>query len=108
MAFEQSPQNLFSYSVSNRTRAQTASREYGEAKSNCDYGAEKGLENLLFLWRENYGGFRAEVVVFNHPLGFGFKSKAGSYREFPISTLVLRKTHVPTCRRFLPYALLWR
>jgi hypothetical protein len=43
--------------------------EYGEAKSNCDYGSEKALENLLFLWRENYGAFRAEVVVFNHPPG---------------------------------------
>jgi hypothetical protein len=34
----------------------------------ADYGSEKALEDLLFLWRENYGAFRAEVVVFNHPL----------------------------------------
>ena len=52
-----------------QNQAQTSSREYGEAKSNCDYGSEKGLESLLFLWRENYGAFRAEVVVFNHPPG---------------------------------------
>jgi hypothetical protein len=52
-----------------QNHAQTSSRESGEAKSNCDYGSEKGLESLLFLWRENYGAFRAEVVVFNHPPG---------------------------------------
>jgi len=52
-----------------QNHAQTSSRESGEAKSNCDYGSEKDLESLLFLWRENYGAFRAEVVVFNHPSG---------------------------------------
>jgi hypothetical protein len=52
-----------------QNQAQTSSREYGEAKSNCDCRSEKGLESLLFLWRENYGAFRAEVVVFNHPPG---------------------------------------
>jgi hypothetical protein len=29
----------------------------------------------MFLWRENSGGFHAQVVVLNHPTGFGFKSK---------------------------------
>lgn len=52
-----------------QNQGQTSSRECGEAKCNCDYGSENGVEKLLFLWRENYGGFRAEVVVFNHPPG---------------------------------------
>ena len=28
----------------------------------------------MFLWRENSGGFHAEAVVLNRPIGFGFKS----------------------------------
>jgi hypothetical protein len=63
------PQDPLSESVSTQDQDQTASLEYCEAKSNDYYGSEKGLGKSTFLSRENSGGFHAQVVVLNHPLG---------------------------------------
>jgi hypothetical protein len=55
-------------------QGQTSSREYCEINSNNDYALDKGVRKPMFLWRENSGGFHAEVVVLNHPTRLGFKS----------------------------------
>ena len=51
-------------------QGQTSSREYGEAKSNCDYGSEKGLRKSNVCISRGGGGFQP-------PARFRFKSKTG-------------------------------
>jgi hypothetical protein len=40
--------------------------------SNDDYVLDGICENLMFLWRENSGGFHAEAVVLNRRYDFEF------------------------------------
>jgi len=46
MALEESPQDLRVFSAL-QDQGQTSSRECSEAKSNCDYGSEKGLRKSI-------------------------------------------------------------
>ena len=82
IAFEQSPDEPLSQSVSMQGQDQTPSREYCETNSNNDCGSEQGLRisNASLGWEfwcisRGGGGFQ--------PLtGFGFKSKRDSSGNF--------------------------
>jgi hypothetical protein len=57
-------------------------------------GQRRVRENLIFLWREDSGAFRAEVVVLNHPPA-PVSNPNRILTGIPNFSFILAQNHVP-------------